>query len=129
MDMDEFIHLAVEKLGFPEKSARVATADLLLLMINHLERSEVEELLQAFPDIHELLVQARGRGISGMLRKLRLKFGPEPDLSTIMYRIDRGAESLGPFLQLFVGFLKANAGNHLAARILSQFQTLDESLD
>ncbi|MCP5418724.1 MAG: hypothetical protein H6965_16720 [Chromatiaceae bacterium] len=126
--MDEFISLAVEKLGFPEVSARKVTAELLRLILDHVETEEAEELLQTFPEIAELVEGMQRSWFSKVIDKLRRIFGLVPDLQQLMLCIDRGEESLRPFLQLFVDYLKAHAGNNLVPRILSQYQQLDESL-
>ncbi|MCP4289793.1 MAG: hypothetical protein GY792_36130 [Gammaproteobacteria bacterium] len=126
--MEDFIRMAVEKLGFPEEAARVATVDLLQMIVDHVGAVEAEELLWEFPEIQGMLEQAQSRGVSGVMRKVRSVLGLYEDISAIMLNVDRGAESLRPFMRLFVGFLKANTGGNLAARILGQFQALDESL-
>lgn len=126
--MDEFIRMAVEKLGFPEEAARVATGDLLQMIVDHIGVVEAAELLREFPEIQGMLNQTQSRGISGVMRKMRSVLGLNEDLSAIMLHVDRGAESLRPFVGLFVSFLKANTEGNLAARILGQFPALDESL-
>ena len=126
--MDEFIQMAVSELGFSKASAQMATVDLLRMIVDRLEQREAEELLQEFPEIRGMLDQAEGKGVVAMLRRLQRAVGLEEDLNQIMYRVDRGAESLGPFIHLFVDVLKANVVNNLAARILAQYQALDESL-
>ncbi len=134
--MNEFIQMAVSNLGLSEDSATSATGGLLQLIKKQVGGEDADQLLQNFPGSGELLDKATGAasggGLGGLLSSVGSMFGGKlgavAGLAGTLGSSGLSTDKFGPFLDLFVGFVKDKASPELVERILTQLPELKKLL-
>ncbi len=134
--MNEFIQLAVSKLGLSEDSASSATGGLLQLIKSQVGGTDADQLLQNFPGSQELLAKASGGasggGLGGLVSSVSSMFGGKlgavAGLAGTLGSAGLSADKFGPFASLFVDFIKNKAGADLVDRVMEQLPELKKIL-
>jgi hypothetical protein len=137
--MEEFITLAVQKLGIDEATARQATGVVLEFIRKHAAGKDFSQLLEKLPGAQQLLGQsaAGGQGAGGSLLSGALKLagsalggetGSALDLSAKLKDSGLDLDKAGSFGSLLMDFVKSKAGDELTGKLLEKVPQLDQIL-
>jgi hypothetical protein len=135
--MDEFIQMAVDKLGVNEDTARKATGGLLSFLQKHADSGVMQELFSKIPGAKELVQQApqqggenKGGEGGGMLGRamgaVSEKLGGTAGLMGVLKQSGLGTDKIGSFVNMFIQFVRDKAGSDVADKLLSSVPQLQK---
>lgn len=130
--MQDFIAMAVSKLGTSEADTKSATQGVLGLLKQHASGSDFSQLLAKVPGAGDMLGKSGGHGIAGLAGTIGGMLGgqgKEAAAATGLAGIlgSLGGKS-GGFVQLLGGYLKQKAGSDLVGRIFAKVPDLAKLL-
>ncbi|PLX83842.1 MAG: hypothetical protein C0617_09950 [Desulfuromonas sp.] len=133
--IQDFIQMASQNLGINQETASAATGGILGFMKEKVGGADFDELLGRLPGAENLLhgseegAEEHHEGMMGGLMKKvteMLHIGGGAGLAGMLGGSGLDAAKLGPFVSMFVGFLKENANGGLAGRLLDKVPELSK---
>lgn len=127
--IQEFIQMAAQNLGASESSVTSATSAVLGVVEKEADGADFQQLLGAIPGAADLLKGSGGtESGGGLLGGLMGQAGPAlggnlgaaVGLLGMLQGTGLKPDEFGPFVSLFLNFLKSKAGKDLLGRLLSQ---------
>ena len=129
--MEEFIQLACRQIGIGEGTARSATGGLLKFIKDQGGAADSESLLSSLPGSDALVTDAQAStsgGAAGMLGGLGSMLGGNFATAAgaigLVQQLGLDADKLGPFVGMFVAFVKEKAGADVIERVLANIPEL-----
>lgn len=133
--MDEFIAMAVEKLGIGEDNAKSATGGIINLIKENLAAGDFAQLVEKLPGAEALASSATAKGDAdggGMLgglmgaasSMLGGKAGGALDLTSILSGAGLDLSSGQSFVTMLVEFVKGKVGDDLFSKIAEHVPAL-----
>jgi hypothetical protein len=133
--MNDFIQMAVSKLGVSEQSAKSATGGVLDMIQKQVGGGDFSKLLGAVPGAADLLKSAPasggsggGGGLGGILGAasglLGGKAGSILGAASMLEKSGLSLDKAGPFVSMLMDYFKGKAGNDLVSQILGKVPDL-----
>ncbi len=135
--MNDFIQMAVSKLGVSEQSAKSATGGVLDMIQKQVGGGDFSKLLGAVPGAADLLKSAPssgggGGGLGGILGAasglLGGKAGSILGAASMLEKSGLSLDKAGPFVSMLMDYFKGKAGNDLVSQILGKVPDLKKLL-
>ena len=133
--MIEFIQLAGKTLGIKEDTARSATGGLLRVIKDQVDTPLFESLTSALPGSAALVGAAPAKeakglggmmgGLGGMASGLGGKLGGAVGLAGALGASGLDAGKAGPFVKMFVDFVKQKASSDVVSALMKKVPQLD----
>lgn len=134
--MNDFIQMAVSKLGVSEQSAKSATGGVLDMIQKQVGGGDFSKLLGAVPGAADLLKTAPasggGGGLGGLLGAasglLGAKAGSILGAASMLEKSGLSLDKAGPFVSMLMDYFKGKAGNDVVSQILGKVPDLKKLL-
>lgn len=132
-DIMSFVKMAAQQLSVPENSAQKATGGLLEAIKGQVAAGDFSELLAKIPGAEGLLgggaSSGGGGAMGGLLGSAISAIGGEKaagaaGIISAITSSGIGTDQAGGFLSLFMTFIKKQAGEQLASKLISQVPAL-----
>ncbi len=123
--MQDFLRDSVSKLTIDERAASEAAGEILLVLRGRMEKVDFGTLLTAVPGAAELMAARYEpkpvKGVAGQLQKAASLLGQQPggplEATNLARKCGLAADSIGPFVALFLEYLRQRVSPDLWARI------------
>ncbi len=137
--MDEFFQLATQQLGIDNDTARNATGGLLGMIKDQASGGDFSALLGALPGAEETMKAATtaktadsGGGLLGNVMQMAGSAlggdaGKALNVASMLENFGLDLDKAGPFVSLFLNFIKGKAGSELIGKIMQQIPALQQS--
>lgn len=132
--MNDFIQMAMSQLGLNQQTAQSATGSVLQMIQKNAPAGDFGKLLQSVPGAGDMLKMAGGTagggggGLGGLLGAasglLGGKLGAAAGALSMLEKSGLGADKIGPFANLLMGYLKNKGGADLVSGLLSNVPDL-----
>lgn len=139
--MEEFINLAVKQLGISKEAGTSATGGLLGLLQKQLGGGDFSKVFGAIPGASQLAGSAGGGpggsgGGGGLLgsalgaigSKVGIDLGGAAGLLGVLGKSGLNTDQFGPFVKLFMDFVKGKTGPGAADTIMNKLPELKKLL-
>lgn len=133
--MDEFINMAVKQLGISKEAGTSATGGMLGLLQKQLGGGDFSKVFGAIPGASQLAGSSGGAGAGGaggllgsalgaIGSKVGIDLGGAAGLLGVLGKSGLSTDQFGPFVKLFMEFVKGKSGGGATDLLMSKLPEL-----